>query len=286
MKDFKTAAANNMQCGQKLAKTLSAAPHPFNYKDGAAQLLFYMRRDIFMHEGHRQRLLNRYLNEGLSSFEDHEVLELLLFYAIPRRDTNAIAHRLIDSFGSISKVFETDAKSLMQVEGVGKYAACYLSLIFEASKRYKTDAKRERIRISTIEEAGKYATELFIGIPVEKVYLICLDMRSRVIHNALISEGTIDETPIYPRKIVAEALKNNAAKVILAHNHPGGSPKPSAKDLEATSHAIDVLKKIDIDLLDHIIVGQESYISLAAQRFIERDGARDLAYAAQYEKKQ
>lgn len=239
-----------------------------------------------MHEGHRQRLLDRYLNEGLEGFEDHQVLELLLFYAIPRKDTNIIAHRLIESFGSISNVLEADSKELMQIEGIGKNAAVFLNLIFESTKRYRIDSKKIRRRIATMEEAGKFSAELFYGAQLEKVYMICLDMRSRVIHTVCVSEGTIDETPFYPRKIVSEALRNNASKVILAHNHPGGSPKPSVKDLEATAMVQDVLKKVNVDLVDHIIVAKDSFLSLSAQHFISQDEKEELLYAAQYQKQE
>ena len=237
-----------------------------------------------MHEGHRQRMTDRFLSEGLMGFEDHEVLELLLFYAIPRKNTNEIAHALLASFGSIANVFEADAENLQKVCGIGKSAAAFLKLVFEASRRYRMDFARTRPRIRTIEDAGNYATELFLGEKLEKIIVICLDMRSNVIHTAVAGEGTIDETPFYPRKIVAEALKQNAAKVILAHNHPGGSPKPSRKDIEITAQALDLLKRLDIDLIDHIIVGRDSYMSMAAQRVLSREMGADAGYAAQYEK--
>ncbi len=239
-----------------------------------------------MHEGHRQRVLDRFIKEGLGNFEDHQVLELLLFYSIPRKDTNETAHRLLKEFGSISNVLEADVRELMKIEGIGKNTAVFLNLIFGTFKKYRLDSMKQRPRIVTIDDAGKFATGLFLGIQMEKVYIICLDLRSKVINTVCISEGTIDETPFYPRKIVAEALKNNAAKVIMAHNHPGGSPKPSVKDLETTTMALDLLKKIDIDLIDHIIVGKDTFLSMAAQRFITRDDGRDAIYAAQYEKQE
>ncbi len=239
-----------------------------------------------MHEGHRQRMINRFLNEGLQGFEDHQVLELLLFYAIPRKDTNETAHALIKAFGSISNVFEAEAEELMKIDGIGKSAAVLLKLVMETSRRYRMDIFKERSRIKTMEDAGNYAAELFCGEQVEKVFLICLDISSRVINTVCVGEGTIDETPFYPRKIVSAALKHNAAKVILAHNHPGGNPKPSMKDIETTAMALDILNKIDIDLIDHIIVGKDSFLSMAAQRFIARDVKEETAYAAQYETKE
>jgi len=238
-----------------------------------------------MHEGHRQRLLDRYINEGLINFEDHQVLELLLFYAIPRKDTNEIAHALLKSFGSLSNVFEADEEDLMKTKGIGKNTAVFLKMVFEMSRRYRMDAVKSRPCIKRIDDACNYAAELFLGEQVEKVYLICLDMRSILINSVCINEGTIDETPFYPRKIIKAALQNNAAKVILAHNHPGGSPKPSMKDMEATVSVMDLLKKLDIDLIDHIIVGKETYLSMAAQKFIKRDMQEDTIYAAQYESK-
>ena len=238
-----------------------------------------------MHEGHRRRLMDRYIKEGLINFEDHQVLELLLFYAIPRKDTNEIAHILLKSFGSLSNVFEADAEELMKIEGIGKNAAVLIKMVFEMSRRYRMDSFGSRPCIKKIDDACNYAAELFLGEHVEKIYLICLDMRSNLINSVCINEGTIDETPFYPRKIVQAALKNNAAKVILAHNHPGGSPKPSIYDMEATASVMDLLKKLDIDLIDHIIVGKENFLSMAAQKFITRNTKEDTVYAAQYEGK-
>lgn len=236
-----------------------------------------------MHEGHRQHMMDRYLKEGLINFEDHQVLELLLFYTIHRKDTNEIAHTLLKSFGSLSNVFEADAEELMKIKGIGKNAAVFLKMVFEMSRRYRMDAFRSKPCIKKIDDACNYAAELFLGEQVEKVYLICLDMRSKIINTVCINEGTIDETPIYPRKIVQAALKNNAAKVLLVHNHPGGSAKPSIKDMEATASVMDLLKKLDIDLIDHVIVGKENFLSMAAQKYITRDITEDTVYAAQYE---
>jgi DNA repair protein RadC len=239
-----------------------------------------------MHEGHRQRLISRFLNEGLQGFDDHQVLELLLFFAIPRKDTNETAHQLIQSFGSISNIFEAEVEELEKINGIGRNAAVLIKLVLETSRRYRMDVFKAKHLIKTMDDAGNYATELFLGEKVEKVYLICLDISSKVINTVCVSEGTIDETPFYPRKIVAAALKHNAAKVILTHNHPGGNPKPSMKDIQATAKVLDLLSKIDIDLMDHIIVGKESFLSMAAQRFITRDAKEETAYAAQYESKE
>ena len=214
-----------------------------------------------MHDKHRKRVRERYIKDGLDSFEPHQVLELMLFYTIPRKDTNETAHRLLDKFGTLSNVFEAPCKELMNIEGVGENTALFLNLIPQLIRKYEQDKRRELDIIRNTEDAGNYAKSLFHGRIYECFFLICLNVQNKIICTEKISEGTLDETPVYPRNVVRTALQNNAYSVIIAHNHPGGSLVPSPADTE-TTHAIKkALDSINIELRDHIIVANDNYLS-------------------------
>ena len=214
-----------------------------------------------MHEGHRLRMRERFLKEGLDSFEPHQILELLLFYAIPRRDINEISHNLIKKFGNIAKVFEADVEDLMKVEGVGFNAAVMISLVPSLSRVYNSSKWGEKPVLNSTSKAGKYAITLFTGRLYETFFLLCLDSQNKMNYSALIHEGTIDEAPIYPRLIVEAALRHKAHSVILAHNHPGGSLLPSKSDIDATNTIVNALSLVNIRVVDHLIVAGEGYSS-------------------------
>lgn len=216
-----------------------------------------------MHTGHRDRVKNRFLREGLDSFEQHQVLELLLFYSIPRRDTNKLAHTLINKYGSLSAVFEADPVDLMTVPGIGKNSAVLLSLIPSLARVYFKDKWGNKPKLNSTTKAGEYLVSLFSGRLYEVFYVICLDAQNRVNHSCLVHEGTIDQAPVYPRLIVEAALRHQARSVILAHNHPGGTLEPSAADLSVTGEIAAALETISVNVLDHIIVAGDSYISFA-----------------------
>ncbi|HOQ36728.1 MAG TPA: DNA repair protein RadC [Acetivibrio sp.] len=216
-----------------------------------------------VHEGHRKRLKERFLKEGLDSFEQHQVLELLLFFSIPRRDTNEIAHALLNKFGSLSGVFEADPEDLKKVAGIGENSAFLLSLIPDLSRRYFNDKWRDKPELNSSSKAGQYAITLFMGRIYEVFYVICLDSQNRVNYAEMVHEGTINESPVYPRLIVETALRHKANSVILAHNHPGGSLSPSAADIEATRKIVAALEAISIKVVDHIIVCGGKYVSFA-----------------------
>ena len=218
-----------------------------------------------MHEEHRQRVKKRFIEEGLDSFEPHQILELILFYSIPRKDTNEIAHELIDRFGSLSKVFEADITELCKIKGIGENSAVLLSIIPSLARIYSKDKLGDKPELDTSSKAGRYAINLFMGMQYECFYLIALDAQKRVIYAAKVHEGTIHEAPVYPRILVETALRHHANSVLLAHNHPGGSLKPSSADLEATKRIVNALNAIDISVVDHIIVAGDKYFSFAEQ---------------------
>jgi DNA repair protein RadC len=221
-----------------------------------------------MHDGHRKRLKSRFIKEGLDSFEPHQILELLLFYSIPRKDTNPIAHNLINKFHSLSGVFEASVADLAATEGIGENTAILLSLIPSISRKYFSDKWREKTVIDGSEKAGQYMISLFTGRQYECFYLISLDNQNRVISSTLVHEGTINESAVYPRIIVETALRHQASKVLIAHNHPGGSTKPSNADILVTKKIVSALETIDIPVIDHIIVAGNVYVSFAEKGLI------------------
>lgn len=225
---------------------------------------------IQVHEGHRERLKNRFLTEGLDGFEQHQILELLLFYVIPRKDTNPIAHQLIEKYGSLAAVLEADPKDLASISGIGNNTAVLLSLIPSLARIYFKDKWGDKPLLNSSSKAGEYVVSLFAGRNYEVFYVICLDAQNRVNYAALVHEGTINEAPVYPRLIVETALRHQANSVILAHNHPGGTLQPSSADIEVTKRIIAALDAISISVVDHIIVAGDRYLSLAEKGLINR----------------
>jgi DNA repair protein RadC len=219
-----------------------------------------------LHAGHRKRLKMRFLEEGLDNFEDHQALELLLFQAIPRLDTNPIAHRLMQKFGSLSAVLEADPKDLAKVEGVGTNAAVFLSMIPQLTRRYFHDRVRHSRRtLNTSEAAVEYLVPLMAGRSEEVFYVICLDSQLRVLYPALISEGTVKDALVHPRHVAEAAVRHKAASVILAHNHPAGSIKPSEHDHKLTRNLVQALGGIHVHVVDHIIVAGEQIYSFSRE---------------------
>jgi DNA repair protein RadC len=219
-----------------------------------------------LHSGHRERLRSRFLGEGLDGFEDHQVLELLLFQTIARLDTNPVAHRLMQRFGSLSAVLEADPRDLASVEGIGSNAAAFLSMVPHVTRRYFHDRVRHsRKKLNTSEAAAEYLAPLMAGRPEEVFYLICLDSQLKVLYPALISEGTVKDALVHPRHVVEAAIRHKAASVILAHNHPAGSVKPSSHDHKLTRHLVQALGAIEIQVVDHIIVAGEQIYSFSRE---------------------
>ena len=232
-------------------------------------------RRLQIHSGHRERLRTRFLREGLDGFEDHQVLELLLFEVIPRHDTNPVAHLLIERFGSFSSVLEADPKDLASVGGIGPKAAAFLSMLPDVTRRYFYDRVRHaRKTLNTSEAAAEYLVPLMAGRPEEVFYLICLDSRLRVLYPALISEGTVKDALVHPRHVVEAAIRHKAASAILAHNHPAGTVRPSGHDHAITKRLVQALGAIHIQVVDHIIVAGEQIYSF------QREGTMPVYEAA------
>ncbi|MBR3953621.1 MAG: DNA repair protein RadC [Oscillospiraceae bacterium] len=216
------------------------------------------------HDGHRLRLKHRFLKSGLDDFEPHNVLELILFYSVPRKDTNPLAHRLINRFGRLSAVLEAKPEDLMKVDGVTENTAVLLSMLPQIARKYLEDKTDVSDLVSGIDDIGIYLMPKFVGRTVETMMLAAIDNKGKVISCSIISEGESTRASVSKRKIMEEAIRVGAEKVVLAHNHPLGFAVPSDEDIEMTEKVYALLKTVGIELLDHIIFAHDDFVSLAA----------------------
>lgn len=212
-----------------------------------------------MHEEHRQRLRQRFISEGLDSFAPHNVLELLLFYSIPRRDTNETAHRLIEKYGSLHAVFDADVDDLTAIEGIGEHSAVLLKLIPQVARRYMEETQQDVKRFNNYRLIGDYFVPRFVGVTSETVYLMLLDASYRLLSCNILFKGSVNSAHIRSRELIEKALSVRASMAVLAHNHPGGVAIPSASDIETTRQIYDVFGSIDVLLLEHFVVADNKY---------------------------
>ena len=220
-----------------------------------------------MHDGHRQRLKQRFFQEGLDHFDDKHALELLLFYCVPRMDTNPLAYRLIERFKSFDGVLDASPKELMEVPGVGENIATYLSLLKSAWRFYETrKTDTEEKSLDTIEDCANYIRPRFLNRSLETVYLLCLDAMCKPLCCKMIGEGSVNSASISIRKIVEAAINANATTVILAHNHPSGLAFPSGEDVQTTQRLERALKAVEIILADHLVFANGQYASIKSSR--------------------
>lgn len=211
------------------------------------------------HDGHRARLKERFLKEGLDSFNTHEVVELMLFYAIPQRDVNETAHLLVERFGSLPGILEADVEDIMAVEGVGAHAATMFKLICAVTRRYAMERGNAELRYTSIGQIGKYLVGLYIGLTVERAYILLFDNSMKLLDVVNAGNGVVNSVNITPRFVIERALKRNAAVVVLAHNHPNGVATPSREDIALTMQLRQLLDVCGITLLDHFIVSGSYY---------------------------
>lgn len=216
-----------------------------------------------LHGGHRQRLRNTFLENGLGGMNDINALELLLFYALPRRDTNETAHLLLKRFGSLDGVFSASVEDLCEVEGIGEYAASLITLVPQIMKKSAVSKVREIRQIKNSTEAGTYLLPFFLNEQDEVVYLLCLDAKRSVLCCEEMGRGVVNSVDANVRRIVEKALKVRACSAILAHNHPGGLAIPSREDEIFTRCLYNALETVGIRLEDHIIVADGDYVSVA-----------------------
>lgn len=223
-----------------------------------------------IHDGHREKMRQRYLAGGLDPFADHEALELLLYYAIPRRDVNPIAHALMERYGSLSAVLSAPVEDLKHVEGIGEHAAVLLHLVPQLAKKARlAETSRETV-LSTAERAGDFLLERFSGEQHEVVYQLCLDRKGKLLTCKRLTDGSVSSADLDIRRIVENAILSKASAVILAHNHPSGVALPSQDDYAATDRVQAALSTVGVALADHIIVADGDYVSMADSGFLAR----------------
>lgn len=213
-------------------------------------------------KGHRQRVKDRFRKEGLDGFEESHALELLLFYAIPRRDTKPIARRLLDKFGSLATVMEASLEALQQVEGIGPGAATFLKLVHETGGYYLKSRDQDVTILNDLNKCGDYLVNFFHGKRTESVWVLCLDAKCKLLACQQVAEGGNDSVSISPRSVMEVALNVNASSLILAHNHPGGFAQPSDADVLTTKYLGKVLATMGLPLVDHFVVAEGDYISM------------------------
>ena len=216
-----------------------------------------------IHQGHRARMKGRFAESDGKGLADHELLEMLLYYIIPRCDTNDLAHRLIEEFGSFAGVLEADASMLCHVDGIKESAALYLKALGEAARRYTAGKLLcEEGNTPVFDTPAKIAAFMlprYMGINVERVYLLLFDNAMHMIDCYHVCDGSISGVSLSIRRIVERAYRKGATAVILAHNHPGGIAVPSSADVALTRHLDEALRLMEIPLLEHYVFAGRKY---------------------------
>jgi DNA repair protein RadC len=214
------------------------------------------------YEGHRERVRKAFLTSGLDGFSEHRVLELLLFYAIPRRDVVPLAHTLLERFGSLAGVLDATVDQLMAVPGVGERTAALIKLVTELNRRYLNDRQKQGDILSDTWKVRETFLPCFFGARNEMVYLACLDAKHKMLGLRKLGEGTVNTTEITGRRVVETALTLNASAVILAHNHISGLAIPSREDVAVTYYLYELLQKVGVELYDHVVFADDDMVSM------------------------
>jgi len=222
-----------------------------------------------MVQGHRERLRSRFIKSATAGMHDYEVLELILTYSIPRRDVKPIAKRLIDTFGSFARVLDGSFEELQSLGGLGLSSATHLKLFKEAASLYLLDRIEKRNLLTSTDRIANFGRMKLSGSAHEVFMALFLNTRNELIGHEIMNEGTVDQVAVYPRRIIEKALERHAAGLIIIHNHPSGHTDPSEEDKRLTKRVKESAEVLDVQLVDHIIVGRSSYFSFAAAKLIE-----------------
>lgn len=219
-----------------------------------------------LHANHRNRVRQRFIREqSFENFEEHQVLELLLFYSIPRRDTNELAHKMLNEYGSLYNLMNSSPQNIMKRCNVSEVTAVSISIIPSLTRKFLSSGiANDAPIINSIERTHKHFEALMLGQPFESFYMICLDLNYRVTRKAKISDGTNRKTAVHMDKLIENALMYNTSFVIVGHNHPAGNKNPSSSDLDATMQIKNALQYINVRLLDHIIICGSGFYSFAS----------------------
>jgi DNA repair protein RadC len=221
-----------------------------------------------LHEGHRERIREQYRKQGMNGMADHVVLEYLLTYVIPRKDVNGLAHRLLNTFGSLTGVLEADPQRLSAIDGVGEKTALFLHSLYDLHRRLtlETAGSRGAMRLENPESACRYALALSIGDRYETLRIICLDTNMKVLHTETLQIGTLSHVSFEPRRVIETALTHKARYLILTHNHPSGIIIPSADDIETAKMIEEIGSRLEIDVRDQLILSKKAAYSYQYDR--------------------
>ena len=219
-----------------------------------------------LHKGHRQKVREQYMENGLKGMADHNVLEFLLFFGIPQKDTNELAHRLLQRFGSFADVLRADVAELKAVSGMTENAACLLNLVLPVYQRYCKSLSKKKMTFRDIREIEDYVRPYFADATKERVFLLCLDDQKRLLALRSLNEGSLGEVFVDMRAVAAVLLETKAKAAVLIHNHPNGIALPSGNDVAVTRMVYTFLKQMGVQLLDHLILTEKDRCSLASAR--------------------
>lgn len=216
-----------------------------------------------LHKNHRQRVRSRYLAEGIKSMADHNIVELLLFYGVPYKDTNGIAHELVERFGDLNGILDAPVEELEKVAGVGENAAALIHLVRDIALKYSENRLTDKAVLGTEERISSFLTMKYAGETREIVYMLFVDPHGRVARCVKVCEGSPESVNVDNRTIIEAAVRFDASDIILAHNHPNGFAVPSTADVRATREVIPLLKAINVNLIDHMIIADGDCFSMA-----------------------
>ena len=218
--------------------------------------------------GHRARLRERLLKGGAEALADYEVLEYLLFAAIKQGDTKPIAKDLLKQFGSFAGVLNADPKALQRVKGIGETSAAALKIVAIAARRMARSEVKQKPVLSSWQALLDYLAIDMAHLTVERVRVLYLDTKNRLIDDHHLGDGSIDEAAIHPREVIRRAMDIGASALILVHNHPSGSPEPSRADIQVTQRIAEAGRLLGVTVHDHVIIGREGHVSLRSKGMI------------------
>lgn len=216
-----------------------------------------------IHKDHRKNVKNKYFESGLNGMASHNVLELLLFFGIPQKDTNNMAHELMEKFGSFSGVLQAEKAQLLTVKGMTENAACLITMILPLYKFYIEDLQDKKAVLRTSDEFAEYFKPMFVDTINERAYVLCLDVKDRVIACKELSEGDFSAVNVDLRRLSSILLETQAKKIVICHNHPHGITRPSRADIATTSDVAHLLRLMKVQFVDHIIVGDGTYFAMS-----------------------
>ena len=229
------------------------------------------------HNKHRERMRAKFIeSENLDIFADHEILEILLFNTITRQNTNNLAHRILNEFGSLHNVFDADISEIRKRTGLSEASAFHLSIMSHIVRRYNLSKWKKRIRFKNTRVLGEYVRVLFSAEKVEALYVICLDNRGALIRAVPLRQGIITHVELYPREVASCAISNSASSIVICHNHPSGDVLPSRTDISTTTTLRNLLAGLNITLVDHIIIGHDKYFSFADRDMLHLPGIKRM----------